>query len=66
MKEIQFVQNNNFSFAALQLKKHIQKAMKFIRLKEKQYFSSNPEKRIKKNKKSTQRYMDFYNKKRGN
>ncbi len=62
MKEIQFVQNNNFQFAALQLKKHIQKALKFAKLKSKEYFTPNPEARRKKAKKRRQKYMDFYKK----
>jgi len=65
MKEVQFVQNNNFSFAALQLKKYIQKAQKFTRLKAKEHFTPKTEVRIKKAKKTAQKYMDFYKKQQG-
>ena len=64
MKEVQFVQNNNFSFAALQLKKHIQKAQKFVRLKSKEYFTPRTELRVKNKKKISQKYMNFYNQKK--
>ena len=62
MKEYQNVQNGNFGFTTLQLKKSMRG--KFSRLKEKARFSSNTEKRRKKDKKRVQKYISISNSRR--